>query len=470
MRLQAPVYIPLTILGFIAIIFSFAAFSGFHEVSQADQAFEEADYSQAAASYQKALMHLPWRVDLFDRLGRSIADSDPESAMEYLAKARKHGTLSADGWVLLGGLYWGYLDDEGSALKTWQAGLEAFPDNTDFHYWLSKVYLSRGDYVSELAILKDWMDIEDAEFADAHYRLGLLLGGTDPNRALAELVRAAVLDQDYDPAVYTMRTAINLATLEKDRSRKSVILGRGLGLVNEWALAKMAFQQAVEADPLNPEAWAWLGESKQHLNEDGSADLIKAVDLGSANPDIRGLFGVYYLRNAQFEQALAEYSAAIELDPENPNWQVSSADALALSGDLPAAVEAYRRAAGLAPDEARYWRTLALFCAHYNIYLEETGLPAAMQAVGLNEDDAESQAVLGWLYVKLYRTEEAEQTLQLAIQIDPELPDAHYYLGYLYLQNSRFSLAREELQQAQDLGAAGLIGARAQALLDEYFR
>ena len=68
--------------------------------------------------------------------------------------------------------------------------------------------------------------------ASAHYRLGLLLALSDPNRALSELKHASQLDPQFDPAVQILRTALNLVSSNDSDSDRLVIIGRGLGLVN----------------------------------------------------------------------------------------------------------------------------------------------------------------------------------------------------------------------------------------------
>jgi hypothetical protein len=53
---------------------------------------------------------------------------------------------------------------------------------------------------------------------------------------------SAKLDEAYDPAAQTMRSALNLSSLETDEASRLVVVGRGLGLVQEWLLAREAYQ------------------------------------------------------------------------------------------------------------------------------------------------------------------------------------------------------------------------------------
>ena len=78
------------------------------------------------------------------------------------------------------------------------------------------------------------------------------------------------------------------------------------------------------------------------------------------------------------------------------------------------ALESYQAATGLAPDNASYWRLLAIFCAQNNVNIKDVGVPAAQKAVIL-VNDATSLDVLGWLLLLDARDEEAERTLMCAL-------------------------------------------------------
>ena len=69
-------------------------------------------------------------------------------------------------------------------------------------------------------------------------------------------------------------------------------------------LARAAFEKAVHADEKNAEAWAWLGEAKQHTDQNGSAELDQALKLNSKSPTVRGLRGLYLPTCWQFPSGL----------------------------------------------------------------------------------------------------------------------------------------------------------------------
>ena len=286
---------------------------------------------------------------------------------------------------------------------------------------------------------------------------------TEPDRADSELLLASQLDGQFDSAVQALRGALSLASRADSPSEKFVLIGAGLGAVDEWTLARAAFESAVRADDANAEAWAWLGEANQHNGREGSMELDRALELNPNSSIVRGLRGLHFQRIGDHRAALTEFQAAASLDPENPARFVSLGDAYALTGDLNHALESFQYAVLLAPQDAAYWRALAEFCARQRIYLDEIGIPAAQRAVALAKD-AENLDVLGWLYLLDARYAEAEQTLSDAQARDPQNAAIYFHLGLLYLQTGNNPAAFENLIHARDLG-----NAQADELLKQYF-
>ena len=305
--------------------------------------------------------------------------------------------------------------------------------------------------------------------AAAQYRLGLLLSVTDLDLALIHLELASQLDEEYRPAFNTMRSALVFADLKPPGSERSVLLGRALGLVGEWDLAVLAFQQAVELDAKNAQAWAWLGEGKQHIGQDGLAELDHALALDDQSVIVRGLRGLYWKRVGNDYLSLQEYVAAAAADPQNPAWAAALGESHARLGDLVTALADYRRAARLAPADPTYWRLLASFCAEYNLQIEAVGLPAAQKAADLSAGDPLNLAILGWLQLGAGQPFAAQKTLLAAVEARPEDAQAHYHLALAYLQTGNRAAAREHLEAAVRLDPQGGTGAQAAQVLKQQF-
>jgi tetratricopeptide (TPR) repeat protein len=235
-------------------------------------------------------------------------------------------------------------------------------------------------------------------------------------------------------------------------------------------LAKTAFEQAVQFDENNAEAWAWLGEAKQQTGQEGSVELDRALSLNRTSVNVRALRGLYWSRQGKYEQMLAEYLLAAGIEPENPRWHANVGEAYSKLGDLVAALSAYQRAVDLAPTQADYWRLLAIFCAENNVRLEDVGLPAAQQANLLVPNDPATLDALGYVLLSTGRYASAETSLLQAIDIDPEFFPAHIHLAMTYLSQGNQPAAFNSLTYVRDAEGAGVYAETAKQLLDKYFQ
>lgn len=436
-------------------------FSGYAELKAASSA---SSHRQAAEHYLRAAQRLPWRPDLYELAGHYLYHAgEYDRAGEAYQQAFKRGALSPEGWAAWGDvLYLG--GDRQRAMEIWTQALDQPNHSEKLYSRLAEIYQQRGEYAQAALFLQRYVETY-SEDAPARYRLGLLLTLTDPPRAASELIRASQLDPQFASAAQTLRTAVNLSALSGSAAEAKVILGRGLGLVEEWSLAREAFDEAVRLDEKNAEAWAWLGEADQHTaGSEALSHLDRALSLDANDPVVRGLRGLYFQRVGNHRQALSEFQTAAKLEPQNPAWYVSIGEEFANLGDLITALEAYQFAATVAPQDARYWRTLAEFCARNGVYVRDVGIPAARKALELKPKDPLALDTLGWLMILDNRYYEAKWYLLQAVQADPQLASAHFHLALLYLQTGDAQSMREQLVRARELGSA-----EAEALLAQYF-
>lgn len=435
--------------------------SGYSEVNRAQAA---SSHMEAAEHYLAAARRLPWRPELYELAGHYFYHAGEYArARAAYGKAFDRDSLSPEGWVAWGDVV--YLGGEvEKAAELWEQGLAQPNPSGKLYSRLAEISQQGGEY----AKAAQYLGLYAAEYTDdapAHYRLGLLLTLSDPNRAVTELLHASQLDPEFDPAAQTLRTALNLSALAGTPSAQKVVIGRGLGLVEEWDLAYAAFEEAVRLDEENAEAWAWLGEADQQTaGDEAFSHLERALDLDPNSPVVRGLRGLYFQRTGNHRQALTEFQSAAKLESGNPAWYVSIGDEFANLGDLIMALEAYQYATTVAPEDASYWRLLADFCARNGIRITDVGLPAAQKTVQLTPKDPLALDTLGWVLLLDGRYYEAKLFLSQALEADPELASAHFHLALMYLQTDDNDSMYEQLVRARDLGSK-----EAEAMLKQYF-
>lgn len=485
--MKRPILIMPAILFLLALlVFAPVVVMGVQNERNARAALSAGDELEAAQQFEMAAQRLFWKPTLWNDAGAAywhiaVSPNAPEARFAY-EKAAQRNVLDACGWSSLGQIYY-FVDDEEIGLQTLLSGLEQYPDNFDLSNTLAYFYRRRENYDLEKKYLLSALDHADTAFQCAstpytsltlpafmHYRAGLLLMPDEPSRALDELSTASLVDDRYAPVVETLRTTLNLASLEDDPAEKLVVVGRGLGLAEEWSLAASAFHDATQADPANASAWAWLAEAQYQLGEDPLVAFERAASINPNDPTLLSLRSFYYQRHNDLESALIDVAKLAALEPENPHWQVSLGALYAERGDLPTALAAYQRAVELAPDDPVYRQALALFSFKYRYDMAGIGLSAARRAVILAPNDARFIDTLGLVHFGLEHDEDAQRQFLRALEKDPDYAAAYLHLGMLYIQRGHWDQARTALVNAQTFATDQTVRDEAARLLTEYFQ
>jgi len=451
-------------VGVLVLILAPRPFSGWLDLLAAQQRERQGDWSGAAAAYAAAAVRIPWQPALWEQAGQAaLSAGETKDSIQYFRQAEGFAALSPSGWAAFASADQ-LAGDTTAAIAAWTKALP-----------LPSAYASRAALFRQegdlSAAQEDWQSLIalDARNATAHYQLGLLLAATSPAQALPELMSAERLSPNLESSVQTLRTSLNTALLSDDHAYQFTVSGMGLGDVGAWDLAEAAFRQATSIHPDYAIAWAWLGESKQHLSQDGLADLQKAVQLDPASAMIQDLYGIYWQRQDRPIQALAAFQRAAEIEPENAAWQMALGSADEQAGDLVAALQHYNRAVTLAPQDAATWRTLAEFSLNNEVDVMGTGLPAAQKLLSLAPGDWQSDDLAGLADFETNDLAGAKRLFLKAIQIAPDQAAPHEHLGLTYLQTGDRASAYEQLVQARTLDPQGFYGDQAERLLEQNY-
>jgi tetratricopeptide (TPR) repeat protein len=446
-----------------AVVIMPLVYSGYKELSAGRYALTENQYSDATRLFESAARKLFWRNDLWEQAGlAAFNNSDQINSIRLLEIARQRGSLTPQGWISLGSDYW-INGDRTKALVIWKSALFAYPSSTLLYDQLIPAYHELGNYADEKDYLIKRLAIQDD--ALSHYRLGLLLVLSDPSKAKNEFTTSSSLKPEFKSVTGTLISTINTAQAEDDPSRKYVIIGRGLGLVDEWGLASFVFEEAADLDGMNAEAWSWLGEANQHQGTDGAAALDKALAIDPHDAVVLALNGLYWKRQGDYLKSIGEYQNAARLEPDNPAWEISLGESYTLNGDLVSALSAYQKAVTLVPNDPTYLRLLAMFSADNGVQVTDIGLPAAQKAIQIAPDDPKVLDALGWCYLNAGYLYNAEINLVKAVKIEPDLALAHVHLAEMYLRKGDRSSAFIELKNARGLDQEGAAGQLASQLL-----
>ena len=417
---------------------------------RAQVAIQSGSSENASVALSQAAAYAPWRYDLWEQAGiLALKAGKAETAKSYLEQVRTKQELSAEGMQTMGDI----LDFEGdlrSAILYWENAQNAGSENLTLHWKLASAYRQLGYVEAAIQQLKMLLERGTGD-AYINYNLGLLLAASDPEAAPAYLTLAAELNPELSSKSQEIIGGIRSARRAEDQAYLFTSSGQALAAIEEWDLAAYALSKAVEFDPDFAEAWAYLGEAYQQINQGGFNELNKALELDPNSVVGNLLMALYWQRHDKFGLALINLHTAANQNPQNPVLQAEIGNTLALLGNFSAAEIHYQRAVDLAPRDPKYWQVLANFYIKYDLDLRESGLSAARQAVILAPEDASSLDVMAQVYILLDHPLIARRFLARAIEADPVYAPAQLHLGIIYLMEGKNRQAYQQLTFAKSL-------------------
>jgi tetratricopeptide (TPR) repeat protein len=467
--LQALIRNVLIVIILLALILVPRPAAGYLDLAEAEALdIGHVKFLDVAPYYALAAERISWRPDLYEQAGSAYFNGhDYKTAIQFYSLAQQQHALSSDGWLAWGQAFF-FQKDAPGAIAVWKKALKQENPDPYVHLYLGEGYENIGNYTGAEQEFEAFLVVYPNSY-QGHYQLGLLYAASKPDQALPELMRAAQLNPSQDPPVESLRSALNTAFLSDDRVYQLVVSGQALGALGNWDLAAEAFRNAISLGADYAEAWAWLGEAKQQLGQDGSADIERAIQLNPDSAMVESLYSLYLERQKQPRQALAAMQKAAALEPQNPGWQMALGGAFEQTDDLVSALEYYQNATELSPNNATFWRALAEFSLRNNLDLAGTGLPAARKLVELANKDWQADDIAGQILLDTNDPVGAEALLKKAVQLDPSQAAPYLHLGLLYMETGDRAAAFSNLNQAKILDPDGPNGWQASRLLAQYF-
>jgi arylsulfatase A-like enzyme/Flp pilus assembly protein TadD len=217
----------------------------------------------------------------------------------------------------------------------------------------------------------------------------------------------------------------------------------------------------------------------------GEALLARVQEKDPQMSAVPYMLGEAALRQQKWDQAAAELQKSLQLDPNFDQAMTALARALHQKGDDAAARQWLQKALHRNSQNYRAWYELGWLEAragndqdaqaayekvlaiqpHFALAQRDLGLlyfgrkdypraaPHLSQATQLGLKEAQIFNFLGICYGRTGRLSLAVQSYHRALQLDPNLAEAHLNLGYAYEQLSRKSLADREYQETCRLSA-----------------
>ncbi len=157
--------------------------------------------------------------------------------------------------------------------------------------------------------------------------------------------------------------------------------------------------------------------------------------------------GIALAGKGQWDEAIACYQKAIELDPKHTNTHIFLGNALAATGRVDEAIVCYRQAIELDPKHAKAHGNLgAVLCDGKRDY--DGAIRCFRTVIALDPKDAAAHYNLGNALKGNRQVDEAITCYKTAIELDSKHATAHGALGEALLGKGRYAEARDASARA----------------------
>jgi tetratricopeptide (TPR) repeat protein len=322
------------------------------------------------------------------------------------------------------------------------------------------------------------------QIAPTHTALLLAQAAQPDDDRLNDLIRQGreLVDAGKVPeaiAIYQQASA-----LAPDNARVFSAIGFLQAKQRDYQAAVEAYEQAIKLDARNADFYYALGYSKANLNDNAGAaeayrqatqlkpDYVEAfLGLGivlSRQEDYAGAIAAYqqvltrrpndariyesigtaYIQQERYPEALEALQHAIQLSPRQGSAFLNLGVAFLNSGNVPEGMAALQRAAALEPRNGLIFLQLGdIYKAQGN---QDDALIQYRRAVSVQPSLKEAYMALGKLYLE-QKDVLAIVAFRELVELAPQDPDAHYYLGVALQERDRNDEATTMFQQARDL-------------------
>ena len=195
--------------------------------------------------------------------------------------------------------------------------------------------------------------------------------------------------------------------------------------------AAEAYQEAVEADPANPDAHYGLGKALVRKDDLGGAQaaLMKAGQLDPELPGVNFYLGTIYRSLAQDSAAIAAFEKERVNSPDQEEVLVNLATLYQEDQQLDKAMEVLEEVVALNPDNT----DASLAMANVHNAQGETAKAEAIYLSILEKNPGQQDVIWYNIGVNAFNNDkraEAAQAFEKSIEANKKNSDAHKMLGY----------------------------------------
>ncbi|MGB9004608.1 MAG: tetratricopeptide repeat protein [Candidatus Aminicenantales bacterium] len=225
--------------------------------------------------------------------------------------------------------------------------------------------------------------------------------------------------------------------------------------------AKEAVIKALELDEELGEAHASLGYLKAVFDWDFAGaehDFRRAIKLNPGSVDIYILYSIYLAFAGRFDEAIARFKHAVELDPASPQtYTYLGGFGYYMAGRFDEAIAQLKKALEMDPNSYLGQLFLTAIYASKGMYGEAIAQADRVISVWPTLEDAQILCFLGWVYAVSGRQEKARNVLNRMLDLRARRYVDAYNIGEVYAGLGEKEKAFEWLRRAYEEHAGQLI-------------
>ncbi|SRR6266849_2618182 len=399
--------------------------------------YESGRFTEAAASLEALLRVVPQSFEVHELLGVVYAaQSQDAKAGQHLAKAvrLKPDSASARMNLAINLVRLGKL--QGAEVE-FKKALELEPQNYDANHNLGELYVRAGKVPAATPYLENAQRINPTA-DDNGYDL-----------ALAYIVTDRLADA---------RQLLHNLLKQKDSAELHNLLGEVEEKDSKFVDAANEYELAAHLDPSEGNLFDWGSELLLHRTLDPAITIFeKAAERYPNSPRIAIGLGIAYYSRGNYDDAVKSLLHAADLSPADPRVYPFLSRAYDSSPSQAEEVVArFRRFSVQQPRNARaqYYYAMSLWKGKraQDPNLDLTQIAALLKkSIALDPSLAEAHLQLGNLYSEQSKYADSIPEYQRALELNYDMPDAHYRLSQAYVRTGNKDRAQEQIQIYQKL-------------------
>jgi tetratricopeptide (TPR) repeat protein len=412
------------------------------EYQSAVAQFEAGKYSEAAAQLEKLLPYAPDSFAMHELLGMAYASLSQNAKAEAHLEAAVR--LKPDSLPARTNLA-AFLSRAGKtalAGEQFRKALQLAPQDFGANHNLGEFYIQSGKIADALPFLEKAQQIDPASY-DNGYDL-----------AMADFLTGRLAEA---------RKLIQFLLQGKNTGELHNLLGQVEEKDGKYVAAVNEFETAAHIDPTEDNFFDWGGELLLHRTYEPAIEVFQtATSRFPSSPRLMIGLGMSLDLAGKFDEAIKALLAAADLDPTDARCYLYLSKAYDNSPNQAAnVIERFRRYAELEPGNAlaQYYYALSLWKGKraQDTTLDPKTVEALLKkSIALDEKLPEPHLQLGNIYADQHEYEKSIPEYQRALDLNPNLSDAHYRLGTDYVHTGQKDRAQKEFELYQQLRAQHL--------------